>query len=252
MPITQNSIDLLVQETLRMGVTEERIVESLRQLSTPFDRLGYLNRLLSYGNAYSATPILERSLVSRIAELQNPEIEEARKVAETDALTGAYNRRHIEQERRKPKANYSALMIDVDHFKNVNDTYGHSVGDAVLKAVFTIIHANCREDYIGRYGGEEFLVELNNTDKYGASRAAERIRKAIEENCVPETIAEMRKPGLEVPQNFRPIPITVSIGIADGKQGHNPINVRNNADIASYKAKERRNAVVIYETGMAK
>ena len=102
----------------------------------------------------------------------------------------------------------------------------------------------------GKIWGEEFLVELNNTNKYGAAIAAERIRKAIEENCVTEAKAEMRKRGLEVPQNFSPNPITVSIGIADEIQGHMPIEVRGNADAALYEAKKSRNAVVVYENSM--
>ncbi len=104
-----------------------------------------------------------------------------------DSLTGVYNRRYfnmrLEEEAERAKKfslKFSLLMIDIDHFKKVNDTYGHLVGDAVLREVAQKLQSCLREiDFVARYGGEEFVVILQETDKDGALFVAERIRSAI-------------------------------------------------------------------------
>lgn len=104
-----------------------------------------------------------------------------------DSLTSTYNRRYFTQryleefERAKKfKLNLSFLMVDIDHFKKINDNYGHLVGDVVLREVASIIAENLREiDFVARYGGEEFSIILLETDKAGAIMVAERIRSKI-------------------------------------------------------------------------
>jgi diguanylate cyclase (GGDEF)-like protein len=111
-------------------------------------------------------------------------------MAITDALTGLYNRRRFhdvltkEFERSKRYTNaFSIIMLDLDHFKPVNDDYGHQAGDTVLKEIAKILLKSIREiDTVSRYGGEEFVLLLPNTNKEGAFNLAERIRNAIEKN----------------------------------------------------------------------
>lgn len=105
----------------------------------------------------------------------------------TDALTGLYNRGHITQrineEVRKAKrydSRFSILMLDLDHFKSINDSLGHSMGDLALQSAARVLTENIREtDVVARFGGEEFLVLLPNTDLDSAFQLAERIRKSI-------------------------------------------------------------------------
>ncbi len=111
-------------------------------------------------------------------------------MAVTDLLTELYNRRKFHEvlaneiERTKRYSTpFSLFMIDIDHFKSVNDNYGHQVGDDVLKEIAQIILSNIREiDTAARYGGEEFMVILPNTQKLDARNVAERIRTSIEKN----------------------------------------------------------------------
>jgi two-component system cell cycle response regulator len=109
-------------------------------------------------------------------------------MAITDALTGLHNRRYMESHlatlaeqastRGKPLA---LMMLDIDFFKSINDTYGHQAGDEVLRTIAQVLVAASREiDSIGRYGGEEFVVILPGTDQEGALRLAERVRSALE------------------------------------------------------------------------
>ncbi len=125
-----------------------------------------------------------------------------------DPMTEAYNKRafltEIEKEAGFSKRHnqpLSLVMFDLDHFKRVNDTYGHQAGDLVLRSVARKVAETIRkEDIFARYGGEEFALLLRNTDIEGAFIIAERVRRAIED--------------LEVTHNGRRIPCTVSIGIA--------------------------------------
>jgi len=121
---------------------------------------------------------LERSLKAAVDEIHLMSI--------TDPLTGIYNRGYINerlpQEIRRAKRygrDLSLLLCDIDHFKNVNDTYGHLVGDAVLKTFAECLTHTIRQqvDWVGRYGGEEFLVVLPETDHAGAMVLAERLRE---------------------------------------------------------------------------
>jgi diguanylate cyclase (GGDEF)-like protein len=126
-------------------------------------------------------------------------------------------------------------MLDIDHFKQVNDTYGHKVGDMVLKKLSTLLVETLRNiDISGRIGGEEFAIMLPETDKTQAFDVAERLRKLIETS--PITL-----------ENGLPIKISVSIGIATLKGDETNIDtLLNIADEALYKAKKSgRNKVVM-------
>jgi diguanylate cyclase (GGDEF)-like protein/PAS domain S-box-containing protein len=116
-----------------------------------------------------------------------------------DDLTGLYNRRHIFQilkekiiHSNRYAESLSLMMIDLDEFKNVNDTYGHQFGDFMLQAVARIIIASIREsDFLGRYGGEEFLLILTHTDLESAKVVAQRIGRAVEEASFGENNVKM-------------------------------------------------------------
>lgn len=162
-----------------------------------------------------------------------------------DGLTCVFSRRYLmerfkEEIARSEKFNYkfSLLMVDIDHFKDYNDRYGHFVGDAILKEVSTTVRENIRQiDLVGRYGGEEFVVILTETDREGGQFAAERIRQAIEAKKIRAYDEDLK--------------ITISIGIAvfpeDSRQTQALID---NADQALYQAKQSgRNRVCIFTSG---
>jgi diguanylate cyclase (GGDEF)-like protein len=154
-----------------------------------------------------------------------------------DALTGIYNRRYMMDSLKRvikslsrSKGVLSVLMIDVDFFKKYNDTYGHSEGDYCLKAVAVAISkAMMRpDDYVVRYGGEEFMVILPNTDECGAKFLAEKILENISTRKIPHSASEVSDC------------ITVSIGITTTavKNSHTVDDYIKQADKALYKSKQ--------------
>jgi len=161
--------------------------------------------------------------------LQNEKLE---RLSITDGLTMLYNRRHImeiltQEARRSLRQDYplSVLMIDVDHFKQFNDTYGHLAGDEALKQVATkLIEATRDIDFVARYGGEEFLVVLGDTDLDGAVEVAERIRERVAAEPIMVGDASAG--------------VTVSIGVAAlPEKCDDPERIIANADAAMYQAK---------------
>lgn len=162
---------------------------------------------------------------------------EAEKRAVTDRLTGLFNRTildnlvNIEYERAKRSGKpISIILFDIDHFKRINDTYGHDKGDYVLKTIADIVKRTLRKsDYIIRWGGEEFLVILPETDLKGAILVAEKIRQNVEYF------------------DFKDIgKVTVSLGVAQIKTNENIDNAIKRADEALYLAKNRgRNRVEV-------
>lgn len=193
----------------------------------------------------------------RILDMQN-ELEKKNKelieknqllqqMAVTDDLTGLYNKRYI-LNRLSGEVSYAAryrepisfLMVDVDHFKQVNDTYGHVVGDILLKEIAGMLKKIVRDvDIVARYGGEEFLIILPNGDTLGARILAERLRESVEKATF----------NIEGNRLF----ITISIGVksANVKKNVDPgtevMTLINQADMALYRAKANgRNRVEIY------
>ncbi len=164
--------------------------------------------------------------------------------ARRDALTQISNRLDMQEKldaeiehARRGKSAFSILIIDVDYFKSINDHYGHETGDGVLRAVVSCLGKSVRPyDSLGRWGGEEFLVILPETELAGAAEIAERLRHAI--TSQPLTLAEQS------------IPVTISVGVATwGVHGQTPRALLNAADRALYLAKESgRNRVILAET----
>lgn len=171
-------------------------------------------------------------VVSRDMSERKSREDELVRLATTDVLTGAYNRRYGMERLKEAFARFkryatpaSVLMIDVDHFKRINDTHGHAAGDAVLRDVAATLRAGTREvDMVARWGGEEFLVLLPDTNAAGAAVAAERLLRAIRAAAVQVDDAR--------------IVYTASIGIAtlalDQANVEAAINL---ADAALYAAK---------------
>lgn len=165
---------------------------------------------------------------------QKEMIQELNNLANYDVLTQVYNRRRLMEEAEKElikartcKSCISVFMIDIDHFKKVNDKYGHLAGDEVIKIITKACKDNLRrDDVIGRYGGEEFIIILPNTDKNDAVKIAERIRVYIN--------------GLIIEFNKEKISVTVSIGAVCAIIKNDKINIEkiiNEADKGLYYAK---------------
>jgi diguanylate cyclase (GGDEF)-like protein len=163
-------------------------------------------------------------------------------LAITDSLTNVYTRRYFmerfdEEIKRcvQRKTKLSFLMIDADHFKSINDQYGHLTGDQVLKEIGQIIKESVREiDIVGRFGGEEFSVVLPDTDCNGAKVVVERIRKATEKRAIKAYDNTVR--------------VTLSVGVAEyPNDGKLLEELMDKADWALYRAKSQgRNCVIAF------
>lgn len=171
------------------------------------------------------------------------------KHATLDALTGFNNRRQLEERikqevssAKRQKRNLCAIMTDVDFFKSANDTYGHAVGDLVLKTIARVIKMQLRDyDIAGRYGGEEFSIILPYTKLSEAQMVAERLRKAVE-----KTKIDISKVNSDVTE--KNIGVTISLGVAEYSPDDDENTLLQKADKALYKAKENgRNRVESYE-----
>lgn len=167
--------------------------------------------------------------------------------AKTDSLTGLLNRRGHEEQLEyeikrasRQKKPLSIIMIDIDHFKNVNDTYGHPNGDLVLQGIATEVRKNVRGiDFFARWGGEEFIITLPGTDKEGAFIVAEKIRDIVANLNIP------------ICNNVQTIKNTVSVGVAQWSADMTIEQLEEIVDRALYAAKERgRNQSIIFVEGM--
>lgn len=159
-----------------------------------------------------------------------------------DALTGAYNRRYLDERlqgefafARRHRTLISVILLDVDHFKRVNDTFGHLAGDAVLRELTAHVMQQIRtEDVLARYGGEELVVICRETEGSRASVLAERIRATIEL--------------LRIVHDGKAIPVTISGGVACGPTASDaaPSALLRRADEALYAAKRAgRNRIIV-------
>lgn len=168
-------------------------------------------------------------------------VEEAQHAATTDPLTGIMNRRALlaaldVEQSRSERHGYpmSLLLLDVDHFKTINDRRGHATGDQVLAALGRLLSSTLRKtDFVGRWGGEEFVLVLSGADEGGARIAAERLRSAVEHLELHDDKGEL-------------VPVRVSIGIACLEVNDTADVLIDRADHAMYEAKANgRNCVVV-------
>ena len=209
----------------------EAIIEAMEAGADDFLRKPFDHRVLK-------VRIAAGSRIVRLEQTLN-------QLASRDALTQCWNRRMIDElfansiaESTRKRSKFSVMVLDIDHFKRVNDTFGHSGGDAALKHVVNILNTNLREyDQVGRYGGEEFVILLPATDRNEAWGVAERIRSAIQ--FQPTILNDDLK-----------IELTVSIGIAefDRSRDANQSAFFERADKALYTAKQTgRNRIICSE-----
>jgi diguanylate cyclase (GGDEF)-like protein len=235
----------------------------------PLDRLTKGAATVAGGDLEVDLPVLASGEVGYLTEVFNDMVSRLRKGREeldainqtlrekneelqllsiTDGLTGLYNRKHLMEtliaevkRSKRHKHPFAVLMIDIDHFKKYNDTFGHLAGDDVLRKMATVFKKSVREcDYAARYGGEEFLVMLPETGAKDAAVVAERLRSMVENEKVGGD------GGATV--------VTVSVGVAAfPEDGDDPESVVSRADTALYKAKTRgRNRVIIAGNGRKK
>ena len=172
------------------------------------------------------------------------ELESAREEALIDPLTGILNRRGFEakvQDILSDKAltdkGFCLLMADIDHFKKINDAYGHLFGDNVIRATAEALKSKIKgQDSVARWGGEEFAVLLPETTKPGARAVAEQIRRSIERGKIHRLGTNEQIGG-----------ITISIGVAAYSKGSSIVELLDQADKALYASKEQgRNRTTIY------
>ena len=207
--------------------------------------------------AYSPVEKLSKKTIDYIKQLTNQSsttiqkaavYAEILKYASFDALTNLNNRRQFEMRlgqevatAKRKKTDLSCIMIDIDHFKKVNDTYGHAVGDFVLSQVAKMITGAIREyDIASRYGGEEFCILLPHTKMDEAAIVAERLRKTVETTILDiQSVCEFEC------ENFN---VTISMGVNEYDQSYTTTEqIYKNADKALYRAKKSgRNRVVTY------
>ncbi len=193
----------------------------------------YWNRKLTSQKEETEKLLNELKITEKLLEEKNEKLE---KLYITDKLTNVYNRQKLDAELEKEiyrsgrtGYKFSMIMVDIDHFKETNDEYGHQVGDIVLVEFAEILGSDLRQmDVLGRWGGEEFLIICPHTEKEGAIIKAEELRKAIED------------------YNFTKVgKKTASFGITTYKQGDTEESVLSRADKALYEAKAKgRNKAV--------
>ena len=221
-------------------ISPDQLPSASDLLQDALEEMSRLADLASQENSSQSIPIelLEENgrLKRRVADLLH--------VSRIDALTGICNRAYLLQELSERAAlhrvrgwSLGMAVIDIDHFKKINDTYGHQAGDQALKVVAETLRNTIRDsDIVGRYGGEEFVVLLEDSNAVGLAVVGERLRSKIQESvCVFEG---------------KTIPLTASVGLAEGKVVGSEQEFGEKlfaaADAAMYRAKHSgRNCFVV-------
>lgn len=241
---------------------DQRLSEQSARLRMQFNRqrdaddLSALRQLNAQGQRLRRTQAVALGLfvilLAGLALVAVRKVRQARRLqnlAATDELTGLPNRRALVAaaetalaQARRSGAPTAMLMIDVDHFKRINDTHGHAFGDEVLRHLGRVLTAGLRDhDRLGRLGGEEFLAVLPEATREDARRVAERMRAAV-------AAAPLPGPGTGGGSPL-PVTVTVSIGVAAGLDGTADALIAR-ADAAMYRAKHAgRNAVAVDDAG---
>jgi diguanylate cyclase len=212
-------------ERIEQAEDNETLQESLRGL------------LLAVKNVEASSATLERRLKSADEEVKSLQIKlkEAEQHATTDALTGLWNRRSFEDKLahhmtrcQQTEGDLSLVMLDIDHFKQVNDTYGHLTGDDLLRIIAKTLRDYVKgKDIVCRYGGEEFVILLPDTPLIGAVTVAENIRKHFSQMSWKQkrTGASMGK-------------VTLSAGVSSARSDESMETFVQRADVALYQSKK--------------
>ncbi|MDO9391475.1 MAG: diguanylate cyclase [bacterium] len=204
--------------------------ELIDELNRAYSELQNLYQTLADANQQKTLLLEELQAQKAVLERQNSE----------DSLTGLYNRRFIDLQlsreflrAQRYNRNLIVIMADLDHFKRINDDFGHQTGDQVLMVVAQILKESSREvDFIARYGGEEFLLLLPETPSNGAIFVCERIRKAVE--------------GHDWDQLTTGLKVTISQGISYNTKVESHLVMLHHADTKLYEAKRAGRNTVKY------
>lgn len=236
--LIQQFKDILVMRRRNIGELETKTVEALNHGASPEEAVSAL-----------------REAFQTLAKVFEQDTANLEVIARTDALTGLFNRRGFDDYMDAKQAMFgnmesvmSMLIVDIDFFKKVNDTFGHRIGDQALQMVAgkikeTLQEASPEEFYAARLGGEEFCVALSNTGLKQAKVVAEQIRKRIQDY----TFIIRNASGEIVHENIH---ITVSVGVAESRPDWKPVlkdKLIESSDYALYEAKNSgRNRVCAY------
>jgi diguanylate cyclase (GGDEF)-like protein len=201
--------------------------------------------LMKLAEQLDQRPSIQNQLaeIIRLAKLQATDIDRIVRDSRTDALTGLWNRRALDEQAplqfslsQRYATPLSVVMVDIDHFKRLNDEHGHATGDAALRHVAGVLRQGLREsDFIARYGGEEFAIFLPQTDLAGALMATERLRQIVADTPFTE--------------GDRLIEVRVSMGIAQVRRDEHVGDVIARADAALLHAKQAGRNQVRAESG---
>ncbi len=226
------SINLANSTKVELNKLQSKLVEAAINIE---NEITTVSKNLQEGK--NEVNILER----RIKELES-ELQESKLESTKDFLTGTFTRRSYENEIKKfenefkrEQKNFAIIFFDIDHFKNVNDTYGHECGDAVLKTFGALLLKLTRDiDIVGRYGGEEFVVALHYKDKEELNQYTSRIKSVITKNKFLYKDLKLK--------------ITFSAGIQIRSNNNSLEDTITNADKLLYKAKqEGRNKILFWD-----
>jgi diguanylate cyclase (GGDEF)-like protein len=231
----------IIRPLERLSVESAKVASGDLEAELPvkgLNEVAYLTQVFNYMVARLRKSREELAAANNALVEKNKELH---RISITDGLTGLFNRKHLMEvcetelaRSRRHKHSFALLMIDIDHFKMVNDTHGHQAGDEVLRLLSGIFRDSIRNcDYAGRYGGEEFIILLTQSGAQEGVDVAERIR--------------LQASALEISNKNSKFSITVSIGVSGYPEaGHDIQEIIHKADGALYEAKKRgRNQVVV-------
>ncbi|HXV31924.1 MAG TPA: GGDEF domain-containing protein [Sinorhizobium sp.] len=234
-------------------VLDEAYVNMTNKSAASADILRHAIGILSEATADTMSQGKERvqTVVQKSVEMEaiRHELDEYKRIANTDSLTRLGNRRAFDDNlaaiyNSEHLRNYTGLLVaDIDHFKKINDSFGHPVGDKILATVGNVIRTSLRRQaFIARTGGEEFAIILSDSTQEECLQAADRIRAVL-----ASTPFKNSKTGV----NYGAV--TLSVGVCMATAADDPVDLYNKADIALYAAKNSgRNKTVLFEEGMRK
>ncbi|GAB6067287.1 hypothetical protein JCM13664_06050 [Methylothermus subterraneus] len=226
---------------LRTQTLEETSLDALKSLIV--ERLDSLTEqlvVICKVEAKQEAELAEQiaALTGRVAELEQEtqdlrrRLKAAQQQARYDPVTGLPNRQAVDERLTQEFSRWqrfrqplSLLLWDIDHFKQINDRFGHQAGDKILRVVAQTLRGGIREvDFVGRYGGEEFVMLLPGTDLEGALKVAEKLREAVK--------------GCGFNSRGKPVPVTISCGLSGARPGDTQASLFERADQALYQAKQ--------------
>jgi len=230
-PDTDRAVIDRLRDNCELGEVFRGATINYRKDGTPFDIEWTVAPIRDDAGNITHYMAIQRDVTERESRRHRLEY-----LARHDALTGLFNRQYTQkllgQELERCErygAALSVLVIDIDHFKRVNDDHGHACGDTILQRVAQVIRDRIRtNDFVGRWGGEEFLVVLPHTTMDGAAEAAESLRTHVEQLETDDSPS-----------------VTISVGVAEREAGENSESLFDAADMALYAAKDQgRNRVL--------